>query len=410
MHHIHPSLVHGVQNVKPSNLKDANQDAAAEGLSSAVDYSHPDKNNGDVQQGIHGHSHLGALADSKWYKELVPKLESLASKHHVGNFVALRGTNETFFESMPIYARLGMHLLFYGHEQVKLLEGNSRIEELLKEQSIKEGKIYDSPESVKNIPSFIKTYGISLDELAEPDISKYKNFNEFFSRKMKPDARPVANADDPRGFCSAADCRLVVYPTVDLAQKFWIKGDEFSVPALLAAQPDPESPLCQSLSGGALAIFRLAPSDYHRFHSPIDAEVVAIGEPIPGQYYTVNPQAVNEPKMDVFSRNKRQVLILRHTLTGKEVAFIAIGALLVGSIGWTVQPGQQVKRGDELGFFAYGGSTCIAIFPPGLMAFDEDLVKNSEGRGVPAPALHGNGPIETYVKVGMSLGRMPEGA
>lgn len=74
---------------------------------------------------------------------------------------------------------------------------------------------------MRNIPSFIETYGIQLDDLLEPDISKYKCFNEFFYRKLKSDARPIQNADDTKGICSAADCRLTVYPSIDFAKQFW---------------------------------------------------------------------------------------------------------------------------------------------------------------------------------------------
>ena len=105
-----------------------------------------------------------------------------------------------------------------------------------------------------------------MDELEEPDISKYKCFNEFFYRKLKPGVRPVQNADDPSGFCSAADCRLVVYPSVDLAKKFWIKGTEFTIPHLLGVPPDSDA--ARAFAGASVASFRLAPADYHRFHSP----------------------------------------------------------------------------------------------------------------------------------------------
>jgi len=292
-----------------------------------------------------------------------------------------------------------MHLLFRGKEQVKLLEGSKRVEDLLREQSIREGRIYDSPESVKNIPSFIRTYKISLDELLYPDIQHYATFNEFFYRKLKPDARPVENADDPAGICSAADCRLVVFPTIDLACKFWIKGDEFSIPTLLNL--DASDPLCAPFEGGSLAIFRLAPSDYHRFHSPIDATLIGNARDVPGQYYTVNPQAVNQANLDVFTRNKRSVLFLRHTHSGKPVAFVAIGALLVGSIAWTAEENATVRRGGELGYFAYGGSTVVAIFPRDFVTFDEDLVQHS----VPSNDRRGHRAIETLVKVGYSIGR-----
>lgn len=110
----------------------------------------------------------------------------------------------------------------------------------------------------------------------------------------------------------------------------------------------------------------------------------------------MNPQAVNEPGFDVFTANKRSVLYLTHGASGQRVAFVAIGAMLVGSIRWTggKQAGATVKRGDELGYFAYGGSTVVCLFPPGLVTFDEDLVKNSQG----TPVTHGE-PVETYVKV-----------
>lgn len=84
--------------------------------------------------------------------------------------------------------------------------------------------------------------------------------------------------------------------------------------------------------------------------------------------------------------------MLTHGATGKPVAFVAIGAMLVGSIVWTCKPGQQVKKGDELGYFAYGGSTVICVFPPGMITFDQDLVKTSEQS------------LETLMKVGYSLG------
>lgn len=225
---------------------------------------------------------LHALA-STLARETVPGLEGFADKHHVGNFVVQRG-GERFFEEMPMFVRLGMHLVFCGHEQVQLLEGSKHVDRVLCDLSEHQGHIYDAPDSVHHIPSFVHTYRIDLSELLEPDLEKYASFNEFFFRRLKPGLRPVDGADEPAGFCSAADCRLVVYPTVDLAQSFWIKGDEFSIPALLGLPAD--DPLCRSLDGGALAIFRLAPADYHRFHSPADGVILGDHRDIPGQYYT----------------------------------------------------------------------------------------------------------------------------
>ncbi|KAJ7115920.1 phosphatidylserine decarboxylase-domain-containing protein [Mycena epipterygia] len=371
-----------LENIQPhaNNLPNLTHEQAAQGLVALVDHS---QKHTDVSQGIHASSHT--IFSIPWIHKLIPGIEKLATEYHIGNFVALRGSKEQIFEAMPIYARIGMHLLFYGNEQVRLLHSHT-VESLLKEQSVKEGKLYDSPESTASIPSFIATYSLETSELLEPDITKYKNFNEFFSRKLRPDARPVDNADDPLAICSAADCRLTVYQTVDLAKEFWIKGRQFTIPNLLGVPPDSEK--ASVFDGASLAIFRLAPSDYHRFHCPIDGTVGEITH-IPGQYYTVNPQAVNEPGFDVFTANTRSILYLTHAATGRQVAFVAIGALLVGSIGWTNggEKGKTVKKGDELGYFAYGGSTIVAVFPKGVIEFDADLAANSKL------------PIETLVKV-----------
>ena len=216
-------------------------------------------------------------------------------------------------------------------------------------------------------------------------------------RQLKPDARPLENPD-PRIFSSAADCRLTVFQTLEEAQKVWIKGDEFTIPVLLhgpstshnrhtAEVAEQNPPYTIDPAGCSLAIFRLAPADYHRFHSPIAGELIHGPVEIPGTYYTVNPQAVTEVDFDVFTGNKRQTIYIKEEVTGKIIAFVAIGALLVGSIGWSKQKGDKITRGEELGWFAYGGSTVITVFPAAMVQFDEDLRTNS------ASAL------ETYVKV-----------
>jgi phosphatidylserine decarboxylase len=120
------------------------------------------------------------------------------------------------------------------------------------------------------------------------DIRTNFSFNEFFYRKLKPEARPCTAPDNPAIVVSPADCRSVVFNEIDKATKVWIKGKDFNMKRLLgAAYPDEAA----KFEGGALGIFRLAPQDYHRFHVPVDG---VIGEPkaIEGQYYTVNPMAI----------------------------------------------------------------------------------------------------------------------
>jgi len=122
---------------------------------------------------------------------------------------------------------------------------------------------------------------------------------------------------------SPADCRLTAFPTVDLATKYWIKGFGFTLSKLLNS-----SSLAQDFDNGSLVIARLAPQDYHRWHSPVSGTVESITE-VPGTYYTVNPQAINEPgSLDVFCENRRSVMIVRRKGSDKKVAIVAVGAML----------------------------------------------------------------------------------
>lgn len=255
------------------------------------------------------------------------------------------------------------------------------------------GKIYDSPESKEHILPFIKSFQLenSLAELAEPDPTKYATFNDFFARGLKPDARPVAEPGNDAVVSSAADCRLTAYPTVDLATQYWIKGSGFTLERLLG-----DAEAARYFDGGSIVIHRLAPQDYHRWHAPVSGTVRAVTE-IKGTYYTVNPQAINETgTLDVFCENRRSVQIVDRAGTGSRVAIVAVGAMLVGSIQYVDgldKPGAQMRRGQCVGKFLYGGSTVITVFRRGEVILDEDLVRNSEEQR-----------CETLMKVGWRVG------
>lgn len=111
-----------------------------------------------------------------------------------------------------------------------------------------------------------------------------ETFNEFFYRELKPDARPVEEPENPYRLVSGADSRMMTFETVNEATRLWIKGREFSVARLLGPAYKDEA---DRYVGGALCIMRLAPQDYHRFHSPVDG-VVGPMTYIAGEYYTVN--------------------------------------------------------------------------------------------------------------------------
>lgn len=331
----------------------------------------------------------------KWLSKLLPAstLESLESHYHMGNYVITnRSTGDRTFEPMSIYVRVGMHLLYYGSMQEKLLQWQ-QTENVLKAQSIKMGEEYDAPQSRVHIGSFIESFDLAstLSEFVEPDPDKYPNFNAFFAREIRPDARPIAEPETEGLISSPADCRLTAFPTIDLATKYWIKGFGFTIAKLLGDDEE----LARTFDGGSIIIARLAPQDYHRWHAPTSGRVTSVKE-IDGTYYTVNPQAINQPgTLDVFCENRRSVMLV----DGKAgpVAVVAIGAMLVGSIKYVngvEAPGTDISRGQCLGAFYYGGSTVVVLYPRGSAVLDEDLVKNSTSEQ----------PCETVVKVGEQVG------
>ena len=252
-----------------------------------------------------------------------------------------RRTNRLIFEQMPTYQKYGMRLLFSGPLQRELLHKRA-IKRFFARETRRLGKAFDDPKSYKHIPSFVKMYQIDLSELLLPEISQYRTFNEFFFRKLKPGARTIANVGDRKTIISAADCRLMVFDNIDEATRLWIKGRHFSLKQLFH-----NDRLAEEFDGGSLAVFRLAPVDYHRYHSPVDGRIGRDIHRITGTYYTVNPIAIRE-NLDVLTRNQRTVITIENDVLEK-VAFVAIGALLVGSVNFTVEKHQTIRKGDELG-------------------------------------------------------------
>lgn len=247
-----------------------------------------------------------------------------------------------------------------------------QVRKLLKSLSIKQGKKFDDPASAQQIPNFINFHRLDMSEVLMPE-SGFSNFNEFFYRALKPNARPCSAPENARIIVSPADCRSVVFNQLNEATSIWVKGREFSIARLLGnAYPED----AKRYVNGALGIFRLAPQDYHRFHIPVDG---ILEEPrlIEGEYYTVNPMAIRSA-LDVYGENIRVVVPINSTAHGR-VMVICVGAMMVGSTVITRKAGERVARAEELGYFKFGGSTILLLFEPGVMNFDEDLTANSNG-------------------------------
>lgn len=246
------------------------------------------------------------------------------------------------------------------------------VRKILKSLSIKQGKKYDDPDSASQIQDFINFHQLDLSEVLLP-LDQFKNFNEFFYRQLKPEARPVSAPNEPRIVVSPADCRSVVFDRMSDATSIWVKGREFSIERLLGnAYPEDAA----RYKNGALGVFRLAPQDYHRFHIPVDG-VMGTPKTIEGEYYTVNPMAIRSA-LDVYGENVR-ILVPIDTAAFGRVMVVCVGAMMVGSTVITRQAGEKVSRGDELGYFKFGGSTLLVLFEEGSMKFDTDLVDNSKG-------------------------------
>lgn len=190
-----------------------------------------------------------------------------------------RRTGQLIEEKMSVYIRLGMRLVYKGMKTGIQSRGAQRI---LTNLTMKQGRRFDSPNSAKEIPAFIKFHNISLSEVWRP-LSSFKTFNDFFYRKLRPGSRPPDSPEDPTVAVSPADSRMTAFESVSEATRLWIKGVDFTLKKLLGT--------AQEFNGGSLAVFRLAPQDYHRFHSPVDGVVTKIKH-ISGQYYTVNPMAI----------------------------------------------------------------------------------------------------------------------
>ncbi|ORX87751.1 hypothetical protein BCR32DRAFT_215001 [Anaeromyces robustus] len=326
-----------------------------------------------------------AYTSRKWYSKVIKFVgygQYSIGKNNANILVQDRESGLIIEEKMSAYVRLGIRLLYKSAGSDKATDAKL-VKNLLATLSFRQGKIYDSPSSVKEILPFIKFHKLNTDEILDP-LPSFKNFNEFFYRKLKPGARVLALPDNPRCAVSMADCRFSCFQTIDSSKKLWIKGSNFSVASLL----DDEE-MGELYKNGSLAIFRLAPQDYHRFHLPVDG---VLSEPkfITGTYYTVNPMAIRS-RTDVYTENVRVVSYLDSEEFGK-VAIVCIGAMMVGSIVLTSTPGVKIHRMDEHGYFAFGGSTIVALFQEGSIEFDRDLLSNSSQH------------LETLIRVGSSIG------
>lgn len=240
------------------------------------------------------------------------------------------------------------------------------------------GYIQAHPSSQKKVAPFIARYGLDPNEFQK---QIFTSFNDFFIRRLKPEARPIHSNQA----VMPADGRYRFFPNIKESDGHYIKGHKFSLGSLLQ-----DESLASYYEEGSMVICRLAPVDYHRYHFPCSG---IPSDPlfIKGHLSSVNPLPLSR-NIHIFSHNRRSRCVLDSDHFGR-VIIVEVGATCVGTIHQTYTPQTPIEKGIEKGFFSFGGSAIILLFEPGRITFDQDLLDFSA-----------NG-LEVKCLMGQSLGR-----
>lgn len=232
------------------------------------------------------------------------------------------------------------------------------------------------------IRRFVAKYRVNMDEALDSDISVYRTFNEFFTRALKPGARPVAQA----ALICPVDGAISQFGPIAGDQLFQAKGHHYSTTALVGG----DAALAAHYQDGSFATIYLSPRDYHRIHMPCDGRLTRMIY-VPGDLFSVNPVTARGVP-GLFARNERVVCVFE-SARGPFV-LVLVGATIVGSMAtvwhgvvnpprgkvvreWRYpasgQPEVALKQGEEMGRFLLG-STVVMLFPKGPLRFNPDWV------------------------------------
>lgn len=244
------------------------------------------------------------------------------------------------------------------------------------------GSLQSTRWSARKIAPFVQQFDIPMEEYERSD---FASFNDFFIRRFKPGARPFTQ--NPGELAAFAEARYFAMERLDPAQRFPVKGI-----ALTASELVGDSALAKPFERGPAFIARLCPVDYHRFHFPDGGHVVTTSH-CAGPLHSVNPLAL-QFKPDILITNERQVSILDTDHFGK-LAYVEVGATMVGKIVQTHAAGRPFGRGDEKGYFLFGGSTVVVLGEAGAWTPDSDLLTQSAGG------------VETLVRLGERIASRP---
>lgn len=230
------------------------------------------------------------------------------------------------------------------------------------------------------IHSFVQKNGINVDEIEQP-LTSFTTFNEFFTRRLKKESRAIDASE--KAIVSPADGKILVLENIGKQTLFPIKGVTLTIQKLVH-----NNALAQMFKGGIAFIVRLRPQDYHRMHFPVSG-IPSPATIINGKYESVNPYVYTRG-IQPLEVNERH-LIMHHTQSIGSIGIIPVGALFVGAIRHTYTPNSRYEKGDEFGYFAFGGSTIVLLFQA------DSIVVH--------PAIKQNSAIgkETDIKMGQSI-------
>lgn len=234
--------------------------------------------------------------------------------------------------------------------------------------------------SAKGLAEFVRQYGINMEEAALP-LESFRSFNEFFYRELKAGARPLCAENE---VALPADGRHSGWQDAAEIRNVFVKGQSFDLPALLGS-----AELAEKYAHGTIVLSRLCPVDYHRFHFCTGGTPEAAIR-IPGPLASVSPYCLRQ-RLSWLWTNKRERTLIRNTAVG-DVVSLAVGATGVGAIFQTYAPGSPMSKGDEQGYFAFGGSTVMTFFEPGRVQLAADILENTARC------------TETYAHMGDTLG------
>lgn len=223
------------------------------------------------------------------------------------------------------------------------------------------GMYMNSRLSHHKIQPFIQQNHIDMNQYVE---QTYQSYNEFFTRKIKDGQRPIQ--DNPHELISPADSKVTYYPILENTT-LQIKDSLYSLEDLLQSKE-----LANEYQGGVCLIFRLTVDDYHRYCF-IDDGVKEKDHYISGIFHTVNPIA--NDYYPIYKQNSRSYSLL-HTKNFGDVIYMEVGAMMVGKI--VNHQVQQFKKGEEKGYFEFGGSTIVMLLKKDIVEIDEDIMRNSK--------------------------------